>query len=343
MRKLFFYIVVFVIFSFALAQESNDLEVETLSTNIQVNFDLSYSNEWWLQVDVSPANVVHSIQFTAADGSSTMLNKPSWNTAYTAFTGQPINKVPFGSQVTLKCWLISPGGTSVSASLAYNKGSTVTISNGGTSGGNGGNNGGNNQPSSNDPQIVNLINSVQSFTQTGSYPTAFITGEDNLRKTNKLALGNALSQLGINDLKTKAFLFAIFGLESEQMYDSNGNAQRDASKDHDPLAKNVSPLNMNIDMLNHMNFQGNPMDLNLLQNIRLTVSTAVKAINHFTLAGFLNFHRAGRTGWLQPAANDRRFLMTEFRVGVFNIMMKYVQDQTLFTDGRKVWANIPHV
>jgi hypothetical protein len=96
--------------------------------------------------------------------------------------------------------------------------------------------------------------------------------------------------LGINDSRTKAFLFAIFGLESEQMYFSNGKAQRDTSKDHDKLAKNVSPLNMNIDMIKIMKYKGNPDALNFLKNIKTTVSVAIKAINFYGLAGFLNFH-----------------------------------------------------
>jgi hypothetical protein len=60
-----------------------------------------------------------------------------------------------------------------------------------------------------------------------------------------------MNSLQIYDTKTKAFLFGIYGLESETMYDSNGNAQRDTSKDG-TLSKNVSPLNMNVDMLNYI-------------------------------------------------------------------------------------------
>ena len=35
--------------------------------------------------------------------------------------------------------------------------------------------------------------------------------------------------------------------------------------------------------------------------------------------------------------------MQEFRTGVFNIMTGYNKDHRLFTDGRKVWAEIPYV
>jgi len=100
---------------------------------------------------------------------------------------------------------------------------------------------------------------------------------------------------------------------------------------------------MNIDMLNYIGFKGNTNDLNSITNIKLTLSVLVDAINVLGLQGFLNFHRGGRTAFLNPVANDARYGLTTFKVGVYNIMKVYENDLTLFNDGRKVWAQIPHV
>lgn len=102
------------------------------------------------------------------------------------------------------------------------------------------------------------------------------------------------------------------GLESEQMYNSDGSAQRDASKDNQGLSKNVSPFNMNIDMLNMIGFKGNPDSLNRISNIKETVLVAIQAVNKLGLQGFLNFHRGGRTAFNDPAGTAGRFKLNEF-------------------------------
>lgn len=98
---------------------------------------------------------------------------------------------------------------------------------------------------------------------------------------------------------------------------------------------------MNIDMLKRIGFKGNPNSLNRLSNIKTTVKTVLLALNKLGLEGFLNFHRGGATGYSKPSTP--KFKIPVFKDGVYNVMKEYMRDQSLFTDGRKVWADIPHV
>jgi hypothetical protein len=308
-------------------------EFEMLSTKtLKISVDGANSNEWWFQLIASEVHTVSSIQVTSP--SNFMLTPPSWDSNNQYFVGKPSSAVNFGSTVAFLVNLKS--GESHTLSFTYLKTATTQFTY--TSSG-----GQTNQPSSSSPEIQKVISQIANFHESGSSPTAQITGEDSLRKNNKIALNNAMEQLGLRDLKAKSLLFALFGLESEQMYNHDGTAQRDSSKDNQGLSKNVSPLNMNIDMLNVIGFKGNPNDLNYISNIKQTVSVAIQAINYLGMSGFLNFHRGGRSGYNDPAKYDSIYKMPDFRRGAYNIMVKYMNDPSLFTDGRKVWANIPYV
>ena len=273
MQKVFLFLLLIGI-AFVHAQQEIEefliLEEETLAKKVKITVDKKNSNDWFIQVTAKPKNKVHSIQFIAPDGSSTMLYPPSWEKHHATFAGKPAAAVPLGSKVTLKLWYIGSGSQVVK--LKYGSGS------GGNSGGNGGGNGGNSsdeptqepeKPSSKNAAIQKLIKQVKSFNQPGDTPTAYVSNEDSLREKNKKVLAKTLAAMKINDAKTKSFLYALFTLESEQMYDSNGEAQRDTSKDDKPLWKNVSPLNMNVDMLNIIKFKGNPDSLNKIKYIKL--------------------------------------------------------------------------
>lgn len=252
--------------------------------------------------------------------------------------------INYGSTVTATVFLRN--GQQTNINFQWNIGQSVTFDV------NGGQSNSNPSPQPNAPlgqpnaQTNAFVQKVNSFSQVGSYPQAQVTGDDSLRYKNKQELLKAVNSLGISDIKAKAFIFGAFGLESEQMYDSNGNAQRDTSKDYDSGSKgskNVSPLNMNYHMLTVIGFNGNRDALNKLSNIKQTVQVLIQAVNYLGLEGFLNFHRAGWTGYNDPKKYDRKYKMTEYRVGLFNIMKKYMEDQSLFNDGRKVWSDIPHV
>lgn len=264
------------------------------------------------------------------------------------FVGKPGAAIPYGTPVIIRSFLRSGGVSDIS--LNWNKGASASSS-GSVSSGNPSSGQQSpstpaadkwwTKPSSNDALVQNAINQVHKFKRSGSGPSAQITGEDSLRHKNKQALQRACNDLGINDLKTRAFIFTVFTVESEQMYHSNGEAQRDTGKDGDKLAKNVSPVNMNIDMLNMIGFNGNPNNLNKLSNIKETVKTVLLAVKKLGLEGFLNFHRGGRTAYNNPHNNP--YKVPEFKDGIYNIMQKYVQDTSLFEDGRKVWAQISYV
>jgi hypothetical protein len=134
-------------------------------------------------------------------------------------------------------------------------------------------------------------------------------------------------------------MHALFALESETIYDANGHALRDKSKDYDPLYKNYSPLNMNGDMLNAIGFRGNRDSLNNAVKIKLVVITCINAINKLSLEGFMNFHRGGRTGYNDPS----KFKIPMYKNGIYHMSQKFEGDHRLWTDGRKVWSNVDHV
>ncbi len=336
MRKL-------VLLSIVAAVACAALVSSVLADNIKITVDDKNANEFWIQLIVSPQGMVSSIDMKA-HGVSFHVPNVDWDHGQGRYFVKNANphKIPYGSAVSAVANL--KNGKKVPVHFTYRKGAS------GTSGGS------SNQPShpSNPSQppshpappkseVAEFEQKVSHFHRNSGYPSASITSEDSLRKRNKDALRRAVDNAGVKSLKARAFLFATFGLESETMYDSNGNAQRDTNKDFDPLYKNFSPLNMNGDMLNHVGYKGNRDGLNRIGNIAEVVKIAIHAVNKLGLEGFLNFHRGGASGWEHPQKYEQKYKMNVYKDGVYNIMQKYMQDSSLFNDGRKVWADIPYV
>jgi hypothetical protein len=299
------------------------------------------SNEWWIQIVVNPPGA--SEAQLSYNGQTYTLSKPSWDHSARVFIGKPSSAIPSGATVTVTVYF---GSQTTQAQVQWNFEDAPKY------------NGNGNVPSSSSPPSapssvgkapsgVNLsyiYSMVARFNrQAGAYPQANVGGSsDPLLQRWKTALNNAISANGVTDDKTRSLIQALFAAETQTIYDSNGNAERDTSKDGTP-AMNYSPLNMNKAMLKYIGFQGNMSRLNYASNINLTVATLLRAINKLTLNGFLNFHRGGITGYKNPAKYSNVFKMPQFFNGIYNMLLEFQQDHTLWTDGRKVWAQIPHV
>jgi hypothetical protein len=98
---------------------------------------------------------------------------------------------------------------------------------------------------------------------------------------------------------------------------------------------------MNGDFLNFIKFRGNRDALNKAANLKLTVATLLRGISKLGFNGVVNFHRGGRTGFKKPSTGWLK--IPEFRSGIANMAAKFYADQSLWTDGRKCWANVPPV
>jgi len=244
------------------------------------------------------------------------------------FIGKPTSAIPLGSTLTLQITLLNNGG-SFTSSITFNLGSSFTLT----------------IPTVN-PTTQSFSKQVISFV--GNNPTnpqAYITSTiDTLLQQNKIILGNTISNVGITDINSEAFIFSVFGLESQEMYDSNGNAQNDPTKTG--LSANVCPMNMNVDMIiNFLNYQGNLTALNSISNIQICVSLLIQAVNTLGINGFINFQRGGRTLYQNPTSQQyiNQFQLVVYQNGLYNIMRQYVQNPSLFTSGLKAWAQIPAV
>lgn len=324
---------------FELTDDLEELETETLSTQPVTLTVSSYSNEYWIQIEANPGGVISSLRINSPVQQE--VPNVDWDHGKGNSFVSSTTKIPFGSQCDITVRF--KDGKTGTVKLTWNVGAQTSINRSGTSP--------QPQPQPTHPigqasqETKSFISKVKGYSHPGSYPSAQITGEDSLRRKNKDALLKATNSLGITDVKAKAFIFAAFGLETELMYYGNGEAQRDTSKDHTTDgSKNYSPLNMNYDMLkNYVHYKGNFDSLNKIANIKECVKVLIQAVNKLGLGGFVNFHRGGRSGYENPKKYEAKFKMQAFRVGLYNIMMKYMEDTSLFTDGRKVWSDIPHV
>jgi len=320
---------------------------------LQSAYDVSVdgnSNENWIQVLIEPAGAT-SAQLTY-NGNTYSLTQTSWSNI--VFTGKPSSAIPAGSTVTVTAtfadgqqqasipWNFSgapkytggpapaSGSTPSSPSSSPSTPTTSTPS----------------APLGNPPAGVSMTyinNQVASFNrQFGAAPQAYVGGVITLLQQWKTALNNAISANGVNNAKTRSLIQALFGAESQTMYDASGNAQRDTSKDG-TSAMNYSPLNMNQAMLKKIKFNGNPAMLNSASNINLTVATLLTAIQKLGLNGFMNFQRGGGSAYANPSKYQAKYKIPQYLNGIYNMMVQFQKDPTLWTDGRKVWANIPHV
>ncbi len=300
------------------------------------------SNEWWIQVVVAPGSP-SKVEFIA-NGETITLRAESWDSTKRTFTGKPTHSgISHGTGITIVTYY--PSG-SIRTSLPYNfHGAPKYDGKTPVSGGSSPQAPSPATPIGKPPAGINMgkiVSQVAAFVRNTNESPAYVGGSENtLLKKWKSKLNNAISHNGVSDAKTRSIIHAFFALESETLYDSSGNALRDTGKDYDALSKNYSPLNMNKDMLNHIHFKGDTNRLNRAENINDCVATLLLAIQELSLDGFINFHRGGRTGYQHP--NKSEFKIPMFKNGIYHMMQKFQQDTSLWSDGRKVWAQIDYV
>jgi hypothetical protein len=174
----------------------------------------------------------------------------------------------------------------------------------------------------------------------------YTKGDWDLLQKNKIALDNILKKMGIRDIKTKAVLFTIFGIETERMYRPDGFTEGDRGKKGP--SENFSPANMNRDFI--LNFARHPKvsesnihNLNYKKDLKLAVEVAIKGIINLGMVGFLNFHRGGQTGYLKPRKCEPCLKIQMFRSGIHNVVNRYRKNPSLFREGNKVYAIIDYV
>jgi hypothetical protein len=320
------------------------------------------SNKWWIQIVVSSGGA-SNVKLTSK-GKVYPLERASWDKAGKVFLGKPSSAIPAGSTVEVSYnangnkkehikWnfrnapnydgngpVKKPKKTpkTPKKNQNKNKGGKGKKNNGSSKGNKGGNKG----KSSVVKGLKGIYSAVNRFKRnTSAQPANIVNYDNSLLKKWKGKLNSAITAVGVKEDRTRSLIHALFALESETMYDSSGNALRDTSKDFDKLWKNYSPLNMNGDMLKRIGFKGNKDKLNKAGNIKLVVATLLQGIKKLGLEGFINFHRGGATGYKQP--NNPEFKIPIFKNGIYHMMQKFEGDHSLWTDGRKVWADIDHV
>ena len=126
--------------------------------------------------------------------------------------------------------------------------------------------------------------------------------------------------------------------------------ERDTSKDGQGDAANLSAFNMNLDMLKRVGYiPGKSPDLNDPKNLEVAVDFLLRGIRHFTLNGFLAYHRGGWTSWNQfvEGGQDGYHANDVYDVqGYINCFTTLVTvlgtDAKLFSDSRRVEVYCVH-
>jgi hypothetical protein len=149
---------------------------------------------------------------------------------------------------------------------------------------------------------------------------------------NKRILSLALGRLG---MRQRCIMTAMCMLETDHMEPK----QRDASKDHDAYAANVSIFNLSVDMLKQLGYKGSCSDLNCLSRLDTVVQLLEKAFKQWGEEKTLAFVRGGRTAFEDLKSYGARAYMQT----IWHMASVIEKDIKLLTDGRRVEVYLPHV
>jgi hypothetical protein len=133
----------------------------------------------------------------------------------------------------------------------------------------------------------------------------------------------------------KALMVAMAMQESTTM----SSADRDASKDGDGDAANVSLFNLSIDLVRHVDPNVDPWSLNQACNLPVLVRLIQSGIGKWGIERFLNFVRGGRTAF----ADGVSYGAEHYREAIATILRQIDRDPKLLTDDRRVDVCVPHV
>ncbi len=116
--------------------------------------------------------------------------------------------------------------------------------------------------------------------------------------------------------------------------------ERDASKDGTPSA-NISPLNLNIDMLKMAGYSGNDegASMNAPQNLGEAVWLLLHTVQTWGLGPTLNFQRGGRTAFEDGVS----YGAPDYRNAIATIYNVIAGDMSLLEDSRRVVVDLDHV
>lgn len=374
MKVTYFLISLLLLVALAQAEEVNTFsqDLETLqqvldddavslnvAKSVSVEVDSKNSNDGWIQLLVTPGGLVNSITATLTvkgGKKKTFSVRPcSWDAErYIGFCASlnPVAKMNTPMTLSLKL----RNGKTANARATYKKGSKVSVSitaqeqfgSGAPS------SPGTVKTGSASSDVKKLVAIVSKWREAAGGPKAQVgkpgpsynDADWDLLQKHKIALDNILKGLGIRDIKTKAVLFTIFGIETERMYRPDGFTEGDRGKKGP--SENFSPANMNRDLI--INFVKHPQvsernihDLNYLKNLKLAVEVAIKGIVKLGIVGFLNFHRGGQTGWRKPKKCERCLKIKMFRQGIHNVVNRYKANPSMFREGNKVYSIIDYV
>ncbi len=158
---------------------------------------------------------------------------------------------------------------------------------------------------------------------------------DDLARNKKVVTDAVRAQGGDDSLL--ALVLAV-GMQETQHFTA---AERDASKDGQGPAKNYSAYNMNADMLGRIGWsEGQGPDLNDQANLHVATELLVKAIRQFSEDGFLAFHRGGWTAYQDRCSYGCQDYILQIRATQTWILQGA---PAIFTDGRRLGADVPHV
>jgi hypothetical protein len=359
-----------------------NLNINTLDivSSITVSVDGSNSNTGWIQLLVTPGGIVNNLQASIVvregDTRTYTLQPCSWDAQrYIGFCwAMPDTVAQMDTPMTVVANLRDGG--SVSGTFQYTAGASYSAAINPQEPFNPYTPGAPNNPNPppptpgtpTPPQVPNgvvkpgtpsaavkkFIGIIKRWSEPSGGPSAYIgrpgpNHDDtdwDLLQSNKILMDDILTRMGIVDLKAKAALFTIFGIETERMYLPDGMCEGDRTKTG--KSANYSPANMNMDLIVHkVKYPGitkyNIGKLNQRSNLQLAINVAIASINKLGMGGFLNFHRAGQTGYSTPKKCDPCAKMTEFRQGVYNAVKVYTAHPSVFREGNKVISVITYI
>lgn len=114
---------------------------------------------------------------------------------------------------------------------------------------------------------------------------------------------------------------------------------RDATKDGDGAAANVSLFNLSIDLVRQVDPSVDPWSLNHVSNLPVAVGIIKAGIDRWGIERFLNFVRGGRTAFEDGVS----YGAANYRDGVATILRQIDLDPKLLDDDRRVDVCVPHV
>ena len=154
-------------------------------------------------------------------------------------------------------------------------------------------------------------------------------------QNNKAHLQSALDAAGAGSGE-RMLVTAMAMLETTDMDPS----QRDASKDGTP-SMNLSILNLNLDMVQQLGYQGNAggAALNDPANLSQAVALLLHGFRTWGVASTLNFQRGGSTAF----ADGVSYGAADYRNVIASMYGGIVADPTLLNDSRRVEIYLQHV